>query len=66
MLAAGSYFVAAERRLLSREHRRYGIERAVFFNSVSRSAVGSNALDRRSVSGACQGRSSEAQQPAIS
>jgi len=41
-------------RLLSRENRRHGKKMSFYFLFMPRIAVGSNALDRRSVSGACQ------------
>ena len=41
-------------RLLSRENRRHGKKMVFYFLFMPRIAVGSNALDRRSVSGACQ------------
>ena len=55
----------AQRRLLSRENRKYEEKKGLFFLLILRIAVGSNAIDRRSVSVACQWRLSEAQQPAI-
>jgi len=43
-------------RLLSRENRRHGKKMSFYFLFMPRIAVGSNAFDRRSVSGACQVR----------
>jgi hypothetical protein len=49
-----SFSLNTERRLLSRENRRHEKEMSFYFLIMLRIAVGSNALDRRSVSGAYQ------------
>ena len=51
---AGNFEFLDIGRLLSRENRRHGKKMSFYFLFMPRIAVGSNAFDRRSVSGACQ------------
>ena len=51
MTFVSSPSILALTRLLSRENRRHWLKKAIFFQPVLRIAVGSNVLDRWSVSG---------------